>query len=194
VVTGLPAASSRRSFIAGTGVALGGAATALAGCGHRAGPALRGNRKLTPVVARSDIQVLNAILPLEYRAIAAYTAGIPLLTGHSAKAAKHFLDQELTHAGEMQGLVHEAHGKWPMPPPSYDLGHPVSEREVLVLLYEVERTMLGAYLEAVPRLSPGRVRAAIASLFANDAQHISVVRLALGRPPAPSPLVTAAAE
>jgi hypothetical protein len=36
------------------------------------------------------------------------------------------------------------------------------------------------------------VRAAVASIMANDAQHVVVLRLALRLPPIPSPLVTGA--
>ena len=42
--------------------------------------------------------------------IAAYTASIPLLAPDAAEAAKRFLGQELSHAGELSGLIKQAGG------------------------------------------------------------------------------------
>jgi hypothetical protein len=134
--------------------------------------------------------MLERVLDLEYHSTAAYTAAIPLLSGRAATAAKRFLDQDLTHAGELSGLVRDAGVKPPMPQPSYDLGHPRSVTDVLELLHAVERNVIAAYLDAIPRLAPGSVRSAVASLLANEAQHVAVLRATLGRPPVPFALVT----
>src|SRR5438270_240606 len=53
------------------------------------------------------------------------------------------------------------------------------------------RKLIGAYLSALPRLTPGPVRAAIAAVMANDAQHLSVLRAAQHRSPVPAAFVTA---
>jgi len=171
---------------AGAGVA---ATVAGAGCG--ASPLrvkIRGGAR----VARGDVELLNDLLDLEYHAIAAYTAGIPLLDYQEGKAAKQFLGQELAHAVELGDLVMHAKGKPGKPRASYDLGNPRSARDVLLLLHRLESAQLTAYLLKIPRLAPGRVRAAVSAIFANDAQHVAVIRSQLGRAPAPSPFVTGA--
>jgi hypothetical protein len=146
---------------------------------------------LPPVAQRSDVEILNALLDLENRTVAAYTAGIPLLSDQAKMAATQFLGQELTHTGELAGLVKEAGGKPIKQRASYPLGHPRNETEVLQLLHSLERATVAAYLDAIPRVSPGEVRASLAAVMGNDAQHLSVVRVALGRPPVPSALVGA---
>jgi hypothetical protein len=136
--------------------------------------------------------VLNGVLALERRAIAAYTAGIPLLQGHDRRAATEFLRQELLHAGRLIVLITATGGPVAPRAVSYDLGQPDNARQVLVLLHEVEQAQIAAYLDAVQRLSPGRIRAAAGSILADDAQHVSILRAALGDQPVPSAFVSGA--
>jgi hypothetical protein len=179
---------SRRKLLLAAGAAIaGGGATALAACGSTP---LRVKVRSGAKVSPSDVEILNALLDLEYYAIAAYTAGIPLLRQPAARAGKHFLSQELAHASALSDLVKRAHGKPSKPKASYDLGHPRGATDVLVLLHRLESEQLAAYVEMIPRLSPGRVRSATAAIFANDAQHLSVLRAQLGRSPVPAALAT----
>ena len=181
-----PDRASRRAVLAGASAVLGGGVVAsLAGCGAGA-PKFR----LPPQAQHGDVELLNGALALERYAIAAYTAGIPLLGRRSRKLAQAFLNDELAHAGELLGLLGEVRG---MPIPradSYDLGHPRSAAEVLDLLHRVERQQLTLYVDLIPRLTPGRVRAAVASILGSDAQHVSLLRVELDLSPAPSPFVT----
>ena len=159
----------------------------LSACGSSG---IRARVKKVGKVAALDVPILNHLLDIELLAIAAYTAGIPLLVPAAQPAAKQFLEQELSHAGELAGLVKEAHAKPHQLQPSYDLGHPRNSHDVLVLLHGIERAQLSAYLEAIPTLSGGPVRAAAAALFANDAQHTAVLREQLGEPAIPAAFVT----
>jgi bacterioferritin (cytochrome b1) len=136
-----------------------------------------------------DASILNNALDLEHMAIAAYTAAAPLLPGTAQLAAQRFLAQELAHAGELAGLVKQAGGKPIKPRSSYDLGNPQSTEDVLTLLGRIEEAQLAAYAQAIPLLSLPSSRAAVAAIFANDAQHASVIALALGRNPVPSAFV-----
>jgi len=142
-------------------------------------------------VPSNDVGLLLALLDLEYETVAAYEAGIPLLDSASAVDAQQFLHHELSHAGEMSGLIKQAGIKKPPGPRgAYDLGHPRTPGDVLALLHRLESAQLGAYLHAIPLLGSGPVRVAVASVFANDAQHIAVLREHLHRPPAPAAFVT----
>jgi hypothetical protein len=60
----------------------------------------------------------------------------------------------------------------------------------VALLKRLERLQIRTYLETIPRLSGGRVRAAMAAILANDAQHLAMLRWQAGGPPAPAALVT----
>ncbi len=158
-----------------------------AGCGKTT---LRAQVHNSAPVLDTDVGLLNHLLNLEHMGIAAYTAGTPLLPPATVKAGKLFLNDELSHAGALGGLVKAAGGKPVKPAPSYDLGHPRTGRDVLTLLHQIESAQIQAYLAALPRLEPSSVKRSVASILANDAQHLTVVRAALGRAAVPSAFVT----
>jgi hypothetical protein len=186
------AGASRRALLSGAGATVVGA-LALAGCGRNAPTGSKAVKNAQQPVQRSDLAILEGLLALERWTVAAYTAGIPLLTRRDARTAKQFLNEELEHTGELLSLIKAAGGgKGPMRPSSYRLGKPTNDREVLELLHGLERAQITAYLDAIPKLSPGPVRAAASSILANDAQHIAIIRAGLGLPAAPSPFVTGA--
>jgi Ferritin-like domain len=177
--------SSRRGLLRAAGA--GTAGLLLTACGKTS---LRAQVHNSRPVLRSDVDLLNHLLDLEHLAIAAYTAGTPLLSPSVAKAGQLFLNDELSHAGDLAGLVKAAGGKPIKPAASYALGHPRTSNEVLALLHAVETTQITAYLDAIARLRPGTLKQQVASILANDAQHIAVVRAALGQPAVPSAFVT----
>jgi hypothetical protein len=184
VVTEAPegGSGSRRKVLGG---ALAGALV-VTGCGKES---LRTTLRHSPAVAHRDVAVLNQLLDVQHLAVAAYTAGTPLLPASAAGAAQQFLAQELGHAGGLAELVKKAGGKPRDPLGSYDLGHPRTAHDVLRLLLAVEQIELNAFVHALPQLAPGQVRAEVAGYFANDAQHDSAVRLLLGQDPLPRAFV-----
>ncbi len=177
--------SSRRRVMLAAGAGLAGAV--LAACGSQS---IRQQVHNSQPALSTDVDLLNSLLHVEHVGIAAYTAGIPLLAQPTAQAGQLFLNDELSHAGDLAGLVREAGGKPIKPAPSYVLGHPRNSEEVLMLLHAVERAQITAYLNAIPRLEPGVVKQQVASILANDAQHVAVVRAALGLTAIPSAFVT----
>jgi Ferritin-like domain len=179
-------ASSRRGWLRAAGVGLAGAAVAV-GCGKQS---LRAQVHNSAPVLDTDVNLLNQLLHLEHVAIAAYTAGTPLLAPATIKAGKLFLNDELSHAGALSGLIGAAGAKPIKPAPSYELGHPRTSQEVLALLHEVELAQIRAYMAALPRLSPSSVRRSVAAIVANEAQHVTVLRAALGQPAVPSAFVS----
>jgi Ferritin-like domain len=183
VVTGSPGQGtrSRRELI--VGAAAGGGAILVAGCGSHS---LRSRVKKGAKVAPGDVDVLNRLLAVEYYAVAAYTAGIPFLTRPERKAAKQFLGQDVSHASTLAGLVKQAGGDAIKPQASYDLGRPRRE-DILGLLRKLEAQQLDAYIRSIPALTHGKLRSTAATMMANDAQHLAVLRQELGQPPVPSP-------
>jgi hypothetical protein len=182
--------ASRRGLLkaAGAGVA-GGAGLLLAACGGSNGSSSQTTSTSGPVHNPGDVDLLNHLLDLEHVGIAAYTAGIPLLSPGGRKDGQLFLNQEISHAGELSGLVHQAGGKPNKGRETYDLGHPRTADDVLRLLHGIERAQIAAYLDAIPKVSLGSTRAALAAMLANDAQHIAILRLFLGRRPIPAAIV-----
>jgi hypothetical protein len=177
--------SSRRGLLRAAGAGLAGAI--LAACGSQS---IRAQVQNSRPVLHSDVDLLNRLLHLEHVAIAAYTAGIPLLAPATHKAGQLFLNDEISHAGDIAGLVRAAGGKPIKPAPSYALGHPRTSQEVLTLLDNVENMQIAAYVDAIAVLEPGTLKQQVASILANDAQHLAVVRAALGQPAIPSAFVT----
>jgi rubrerythrin len=177
---------SRRAFLtSGAGVT---GAALLGGCGG--GGPLREKVRSGARVSRADVEPLNTLLDVEHYAIAAYAAGIPLLHDPQAKSTIQFLAQEMAHSVQLGDLIRQAGGKPHLPKISYDLGHPRAAAEVLDLLQHVERTQLRVYLDVLPRLSAGKTRSAVVSIFANEAQHLAMLRWQTGHAPAPEALVT----
>jgi hypothetical protein len=170
---------SRRALLAG---AAGVGVVALAGCG---GKPLREKILNGGTVSPADVPVLNALLGVEHDAVAAYAAAFPLFPDgtEANKVAKQFLSQELAHVAELTELVKDGGGKAASPPADYTLGNPRTAAEALDLLERVERAELHAHLRLMPALGGGHVRAAIATIFANDSQHLAVVRAQSGQTP-----------
>jgi hypothetical protein len=165
-----------------------GAAIGLAGCGSSRPHRLH----VADAVADRDVMLLNGLLVLERRAIAAYTASIPLLGGRDQRAATAFLRQELAHAGMLLAQIQRVGGPASRRAASYPLGEPGSRRALLGLLHELERAQVAGYVEAIGQLTPGVLRQTVAAILADDAQHVSVLRSALGLAPVPSAFVTGA--
>jgi bacterioferritin (cytochrome b1) len=182
--------NSRRAFLrtAGAGLAAGSSVLLTACGGSGAKKLVAGSESVE--VRESDVSVMNGVLDLEHTAIAAYTAGIPLLGGRALAAGTRFLAQELAHATALQGLIMGAGGKPNLPRASYDLGNPRGQADVLSMLSTIEGSLVEAYLDAIPKLSPGWLRAEAAGILANEGQHIAVLRAARGEPPVPSAFVT----
>jgi hypothetical protein len=181
--------ASRRALLTGAGAALAGGAIALTGCGS-ADTGKEAVKKTSMPVRHQDIAILNEALALERRTVAAYIAGTPLLTPSQRKATRQFLNEELQHTGELISLIKAAGGKAPPRADSYALGHPTDGPGVLALLHSLEGLQISSYLDWIPRLSPGPVRAAVSSILTVDSQHLSMVRVMQGQVPVPGPFVT----
>jgi len=180
---------SRRALLGGAGAAVASALLCSA-CGASADAGRAMLKHAPPPILALDVQILGVALELERRTVAAYTAGIPLLGRNDAKAAKQFLNEELQHTGQLLALIKAAGGVARPRAASYDIGGPPNGPGVLALLRELELAQISNYLNVIPKLSPGPVRAAVASILANDAQHVSILRLAQGLSAVPSPFVS----
>ncbi len=176
---------SRRRFFRASGVATaGGSAALLAACGGGSG------KKENEAATKSDIAILNAAIDIENTAIAAYTAGAPLLKGELLKLGREFLGQEKEHADALSTAVTQLGGHPSRPKSAYDFPRVRTQRDVLLLANMIEHEAITAYIDALPRLSSPDLRATAASIVTNEAEHVSVILGALGRPQVPTAFVT----
>jgi bacterioferritin (cytochrome b1) len=179
---------TRRSFLqtAGAGFA-GGAAVLAAGCGDddKTGVANGGAE-----ADRADVEVLNGVLDLELMAIEAYKQGAGLLKGDQLQLVKGFLEQEAEHADALAKAIRGADGEPNVAKSSYDFPSMRTPRDVLTYAVRLEDTAIAAYIDALPKLSKGELRGTAAAILTNDAEHMAVLRDALGLPPVPDAFVT----
>ena len=164
---------SRRALLGGAAVT--GSALALQACGDDVGP----------VVPNPDIPPLNGLLAAEYGAIAAYTAGIPILemppTGDPLAAngpalgviARAWQAQHREHAAQLAATV-TAIGGTPVAESSITFTAPTgftpNVRNVMVLACNAEKAVVFALSDAID--APSRVErdmSAVAEVEADEA-------------------------
>ncbi len=175
---------SRRALFRASSVGLvGAAATSVAACGDEKTPE-------EEQAARTDAEILNSVIDLENMAIAVYTAGAPLLKREALRIGRQFLNQEKEHADALEQAVRDAGGRPNKPKASYNFPALKTQTDVLELANTVENVAVAAYIDAIPKLSSTDLRATAAGIVTTEAEHISVLLGALGRPQAPSAFVT----
>lgn len=176
---------SRRRLLQGTGAAAGAAAAwSIAACGKGGDTTQSGGIKGTA----SDLGTLRGALAIELTAIEAYGRGVPLLRGPRRRACDLFLAQEQEHADALTKAITRLGGSAAvaMIPLDYSV---LTAPRFLVLARRIANAAIGVYLEALPRLSSGELRATTATILADEAEHLSVLLGFLGRPQAPAALV-----
>jgi rubrerythrin len=141
-----------------------------------------------------DVEILNGALDLELMAIAAYKSGAALLKGEDLQIVKGFLEQEQEHADALTSAIRDADGTPNRAKSAYDFPRQRSERDVLMFAIELENTAVAAYIDALPKLTKGDLRATVTGILTNEAQHMAVLRDALGQRPVPEAFVTGEAS
>jgi rubrerythrin len=179
---------SRRRFLRGAGVCfVGGSAVFLAACSDdeeevTTSAGVEGTAR--------DVAVLNDALALELTAVEAYTAGTAWLKGELLAVGREFLAHEQEHANALTKAIKQLGGMADAQAMAFDAVGLRSQTEMLELAADLENVAIAAYIDAVPRLSTGNLRATVAQIVANEAEHLAVLRQALGERPVPEPFVT----
>ena len=130
---------------------------------------------------------------MERRAIAAYAACIPLLPESEARWARAFVVEEIQQAGALAKLIALAGATAASENGEPAIGRPRDGAQATGLLAELESEHITRYLGWIPRLSAEALRAGVATILASDAQHVTALRHALGRPALTSAFVLGAA-
>jgi len=170
--------TSRRDFFRLAGVTTAGGAVFLAACGDddagEGGGASPQER---------DVRILNSALDLEHTAIAAYTAGAPLLRGPALEVGRQFLVHEKEHAAALAQAIRDLGGTPNRPRRAEEYRRQLpnlrSQRDVLRFAVDLENAAVEAYIDSIPRLSSPDLRQTAAAIVSNEAEHISVLLGAL---------------
>jgi rubrerythrin len=178
---------SRRVLMQGAVAAAGAAGVAsLAACGE-AGEATTQSGGIEGTQA--DIGTLKHALAIEFTAIGLYERGAPLLRGARRRACELILAHEQEHADALTKAITQLGGKATVEPLPLDAGR-LSDVRFLTLARRVADAAIGVYLGALPRLSSADLRATMATILAEEAEHLSVLLGFAGRPQAPDAFVS----
>ncbi len=179
---------SRRAFFSTAGVSLaGGSAVLLAACGGNGGgsTSTSGGGQSTGKSGSGDVAILNSALDLEHMAVAAYTAGAPLLKGATLKAAKQILMQEQEHAQGLMQAIKQMGGtpNKAKPASAYNFPKLSNAMGVLKFANNIENTAIAAYIDAIPKLSDPKLRQTAAAITTDEAEHVTFLLQGLGMKP-----------
>ena len=183
---------SRRELVQ-RGIALGGAAVAASAI-----PFFLRVRK-SFAQANDDSAVLEAAVGLEQQAVFAYTTAAESgRLGKSARVARLFAEQEREHAEGLTRALRDRGGSPPAKPDGVKDVPGLAEAtagdalDITNFAVELETMAVAAYYDAHGRLSAPELLSTAASIMANEAQHLVVLRQALGKDPSPNAFVTGA--
>lgn len=153
------------------------AALALTSCGE-------GGEVTTAVPDKgADAETLNRILTRQLAAIDAYDRSIPALNGAELAIAREFRAQEQEHADAIVKALRGIGGKAEPEEEEIEATGLKGEADHLEFLYEVESATIDDELNAISRLTASWVRPLLATIVANQAQHLVLLRRALGAKP-----------
>lgn len=131
----------------------------------------------------ADIGVLNEILGRQLAAVDAYGEALPALRGAELAMAREFLSQEQEHVDATTKTVRGLGGESEPVDETIEGDELETRRDALEFLYELESATIDAELNAVARLTISWPRPLIASMAANQAQRLVLIRRALGAGP-----------
>jgi rubrerythrin len=137
----------------------------------------------------ADIELLNSMLDLEFEMVAAYKTAAGGLRGGSLQIVKGFLEQEQAHADALSAAIKELDGVPNKPKSSYDVRPLRSQRDVMRFAVERENDQIAAYIDVLPKLSPGEIRSTVSAIVTTEGEHLAVWLGELGLPQAPSAFV-----
>lgn len=155
-------------------LATGAGAIALAGCGGG------GDSASSAIDKEADAAVLNEVLARQTAAVAAYDHSLRGLGGHSLSTARLFRTQEQEHVDAILKALRSLGEAAEPPEETIEATGLKSEGEYLEFLYELESATIEAELSAIAKLTSPAPRSMLATTVANQAQHLALLRRALG--------------
>lgn len=132
----------------------------------------------------ADIEILNQILGRQQAAVDAFDRTIGGMRGRNRALALRLRTQEEEHTVAVLEALRDLDGIEEVESEEIASGPLQSEAERLDFLYEVESATIADELGAIARLDSASAREVLASTIANQAQHLVLLRRALGAKPA----------
>jgi hypothetical protein len=152
-------------------------AALLGGCG---GGGDTGPTTTAVLEKEADAEVLNEILSRQTAAVDAYGAALPALKNRAENLAQLFGAQEQEHIdGILKALRGLGEAAEPLPEP-IEADDLKSEADHLRFFYEIESATIEAEMTAIAKLTAASPRVMLAATVANQAQHLVLLRRALG--------------
>jgi rubrerythrin len=137
----------------------------------------------------ADVELLNSMLDLELEMVEAYKTAAGGLRGGPLQIVKGFLEQEQAHADALSAAIEHLDGVPNKPKSSYDFRALRSQRDVMRFAVERENNQIAAYVDVLPKLSPGEIRSTVSAILTTESEHLAVWLGELGLPQAPSAFV-----
>jgi hypothetical protein len=131
----------------------------------------------------ADAEILDTVLARQEAAIEAFGKVGPELPPRLARTADYFRAQEQEHVDSLLKALRGLKSSPESSPEPIDASGLGSDRERLVFLYEVESATIDEELSAISKLEASWPRSLLASTVANQAQHLTLLRQALGDGP-----------
>lgn len=158
-------------------------AALLSGCGSSTTTATEAASTQPAPALSPDGELLNKVLARQEGAIAADTLVIPHLAPRFAHMASYFRAQEQEHVDAVVKALRGIGAPAEATPEEVEPGELKTDEERLVFLYEVEGSTIDEELSAISKLEAPWPRSLLASTVADQAQHLTLLRQALGAGP-----------
>jgi hypothetical protein len=128
----------------------------------------------------ADAETLNNVLGRELAAVRAYERTLPLLHGPALSSAREFRAQEQEHTNAVVKALRGLGEKAEPEEEEIESAELKTQAEALAFLYEVESVSVAYDLRAISHLTAAWPRVLLGSIAANQAQHLVLLRRALG--------------
>ncbi len=128
----------------------------------------------------ADAETLNNVLGRELAAVRAYDRTLPLLHGPALASAREFRAQEQEHTNAVVKALRGLGEKAEPEEEEIESEGLKTQAEALGFLYEVESVSVAYDLRAISHLTAAWPRALLGSIATNQAQHLVLLRRALG--------------
>jgi hypothetical protein len=161
-------------------------AALLAGCGGGGSSTTTATEAASTQAAPApspDGELLDKVLARQEGAVAAYTEVIPHLAPRFAHMASYFRAQEQEHVDAVVKALRGIQAPAGTGPEEIEVGELKTDEERLAFLYELEGATIDEELSAISQLEAPWPRSLLTSTVANQAQHQTLLRQALGAGP-----------
>jgi hypothetical protein len=158
-------------------------AALITGCGSSTTTATEAASSQAAPAVSPDGELLDKVLARQEGAVAAYTEVIPHLSPRFADMASYFRAQEQEHVDAVVKALRGIQASAGTGPEEIEVGELKTDEERLVFLYELEGATIDEELSAISQLEAPWPRSLLASTVANQAQHQTLLRQALGAGP-----------